>query len=176
MLQIETDQLDQSLEQAGLDEKQRKQIRCAMRVAMMSHDLGKVYNVNTPGSHEGVGAKLFRRYKPAWIDPETAKLAEWVIRTHDLFGRLARGVTEKEGRRITDPDFDVTAMTTYKGGLDPEAVREELLESGLPLPVAAAIHKAVWRSDVSSVSSLRWILPVADTLERLVLAEESQKA
>ncbi len=171
-LQLETDHLAEFLEKNGLNPEEAKHFRQQMRMAMICHDLGKLLNVNTPGSHEGIGAKMWLKLKPSWVSEDDTKIISWMIRSHDLFGRLARGITEKEGVKLTDPDFDVTAMTTYKGALDPEAVRSELEKSGLPPRVALAIHTAIWKADVSSVSSLRWILPVAEKLEAMIASKE----
>ncbi|MBL8957479.1 MAG: hypothetical protein JNK82_42290, partial [Myxococcaceae bacterium] len=39
----------------------------------------------------------------------------------------------------------------------------------LPLADAAAINKAIWAADVGAIASLRWVLPMAELIERLVL-------
>ncbi len=162
---LETDSMIDFLSEHGMAEE-AKDIRQVMRMAMFAHDLGKLFNINTPGIHERIGAKLLRRVTPEWCNEKRLKLAEWIIRTHDVFGRLARGITEK-----TDETEGVQSSPSYIGALDPQTVREYLLESGLPLEVAARIHKKVWEADVSSVSTLRWVLPVADILESLVVSK-----
>lgn len=163
---LETDDMKEFLSRHGLEEES-KEIRQIMRMAMFTHDLGKLFNINTPGIHERIGAKLLRKVTPTWCDEKKLKLAEWIVRTHDVFGRLARGITEKK-----DETAGVQSDSSYIGALDPNTVREYLLESGLPLDVAARIHKKIWEADVNSVSTLRWVLPVADILEELICSQE----
>lgn len=157
---------------ARLSEPEASKVRFAMRVALLYHDVGKLLNVNTPGSHEGVGAKLFLRCKPDWIPDDIAQITAGLIRLHDVFGRLSRGLCEKIDMKITDPGFDVTAQPSYKGALDPQIVRDEVAKLGLDFTTSVAMVKAVWTADVGSVASLRWILPLADKLELLILAGE----
>ena len=169
-LQLSTDALASELEVAGLSPAEIKKIRRCARLAMLWHDMGKVHNVYTPGSHEAIGAKQWERNKPDWISDEEAQIVSWMIRTHDISGRLLRGITEKPDSKITDAHFNPTSEPSYKGALDPSAVREELLKSGFDLPVATALHLAVWKADVSSVSALRWLLPVVEQVRQLVLS------
>lgn len=169
LFQLATDELVQSLAEKGIFLAQIKIIRRAMRVAMLWHDMGKLHNIYTPGSHEAIGAKMWQLQTPTWISEEEGQLIDWMIRTHDLSGRLLRGITEKKDCKLTDQDFDVSAEPSYKGALDPQAVRAELLKSGFDLPVATAIHLAIWKGDVASVSSLRWLLPIIEKVEQLIL-------
>ncbi len=67
---------------------------------------------------------------------------------------------------------DHQGKPSYLGALDPEEVRIRLLKSNLPLVNAASLHKAMWKADIGSVASLRWILPVADILESIVQIHE----
>ncbi len=168
-LQLSTDQIVDELaakypELAG----KKNSLRVSLRIAMLFHDFGKLHNVDTPGSHENIGAKMWLRLRPSWVTEEEANLAAWVIRTHDVFGRLARSITEKPGTKVSDPNFDVRAMPAYQGAVDPSEAAHLIGESGLPFPLALDIHKASWQGDVSSVSALRWVLPVADNLAKMV--------
>jgi len=169
MLQVDTDSLLSNIE----DPEAKEMVRLGMRVALLYHDVGKLLNVHTPGAHEGAGAKMFLKYKPAWVPDDVASLAQFLISNHDLFGRLARGITEKVDARINDINFDVTAQPSYKGALDPERVREKVRalkveEYDFDNETALAMVKAIWRADVASVASLRWLLPMAEKLSELV--------
>jgi adenylate kinase family enzyme len=171
-LQLITDEVMKVLGFLGWSERKRKNVRFAARLAMLNHDIGKQHNTASPGAHEAIGAKTFARLLPEWINDEVKKLAAWMIKTHDLFGRMARAITEKvEFDSFMDVGFDPTAMPSYKG-LDPTGVRKELLEGGFDLATATLLHKMIWTADVASVSALRWVLPIADTLEELVLCSE----
>lgn len=170
-LQLSTDPLFLSLKKKGISIDEIKKIRQLMRIAMLYHDIGKTLNIFTPGAHEGVGAKLWLKMKPTWISEEKdINFVAWLIKTHDIFGRLARGLTEKKDFILGDLNFDVTALPSYKGSLDPQSVRNELIKSNLPLPIATIIHKSIWVADIGSVASLRWVLPIADKLEELILS------
>ena len=48
-------------------------------------------------------------------------------------------------------------------------------EDAFTLEEGAAVVKEVWKGDVSSVASLRWILPVADKLESMVADRGGQE-
>ncbi len=170
VLQLSTDWLEQ---REDLDQSERKMIRRAMRTAMLYHDLGKLHNVNTPGCHEGIGAKIWQKNAPEWMSEEEKSLVTWIIRTHDLFGRLARGLTEKQNQKLDDADFDPAGMPAYQGALDPETVREYLSQSGLDLDLAADIHENIWRADVASVSALRWLLSASDLLKKMILTSDN---
>lgn len=99
-----------------------------------------------------------------------------MIRLHDVFGRVSRGLCEKEDTKIGNSDFDVTARPSYTGALDPQIARDEIAKLGLPFETSVAMVKAVWSADVGSVASLRWILPVADKIEDLILAGKPEQA
>ena len=154
-----------------VDETKQDSLRMVMRMGMLFHDVGKIVNVYTPGAHEGIGAKMWMKTKPDWVNEEEASLTAWMIKTHDLIGRLEQGLTEKVDYKIGDENFDVAANPSYRGALDPSAIRHELLNSGYGLPTSLAIHKEIWKADVGAVASLRWLLPAADILGRIVLAK-----
>ncbi|MSU55172.1 MAG: hypothetical protein EXS46_01365 [Candidatus Taylorbacteria bacterium] len=171
MLQLDTDSLLQGIE----DVKTKELVRLASRVALLYHDVGKLLNLDTPGAHEGAGAKMFLKYKPAWVPDDVAELAQFLISNHDLFGRLARGITEKATAKLGDPNFDVTAQPAYKGALDPEKVREKVralkTKTAFDDESALAMVREIWKADVASVASLRWLLPAADKLSALIKAK-----
>ena len=66
--------------------------------------------------------------------------------------------------------------------MSPEHVRGKMLEvnrhlapeDAFTLQESAAVVKEIWKGDVSSVASLRWILPVADKLESMVANQDVQ--
>ena len=130
-LQLQTDQLP-------------KVLRIVLRTAMMFHDAGKIKNGDTPGSHQGIGAKMFSQNAPKFLTNKEVELATFLIKYHDIFGRMYRGITE-EG---------------YTGAIHPVRVRQ-IIES---MPLDANFQTkfeacmSVWKADVSSVSSLRWLL------------------
>ena len=145
--------------------------RLAMRVAMLFHDTGKLAGPR-PNRHATISAALFARHRPDWFPERLMGLTQWLIRTHDLFGVFGRGLTEKRGHPVADYALDVAAPSSYGSALDAQALRHGLRDSGLPLARAAALHKAVWVADVGSIASLRWLIPTADLVERLVLVRE----
>ena len=69
-------------------------------------------------------------------------------------------------------NFLVADTPSYMGALDVAAVRERLKKIQLPLPIACCLHECIWKADVSSVASLRWLLPVAEKLRNLVSSEQ----
>ena len=129
-----------------------KEVRLCLRLAMLFHDTGKLLG-ERPRRHGAISARLFSRARPAWFPDRLVPLTRWLIRTHDVFGAFGRGLSEQG----------------YYGALDSQAVRRALLEGGLPLDEAAAINKAIWQADVGAIAALRWLLPVAELVERLVL-------
>ncbi|MBL8955703.1 MAG: hypothetical protein JNK82_33320, partial [Myxococcaceae bacterium] len=98
----------------------RLDVRLAMRLAMLFHDTGKLAG-RKPQRHGHLSARLFARFRPAWFEQRLVPLTQWLIRTHDVFGALGRGLTEPG----------------YRASLDVQAVRRELSASGLPLADAA---------------------------------------
>lgn len=171
MMQLATDELCLKLTQRGYQPDQLKSIRASLRLSMLWHDSGKMHNTHTPGSHELISAKLWQRNKPSWVSETEANLATWMIRTHDLSGRLMRGLTEKTDQKISDENFDPTGTPSYSGSVDISTVKQELLKSGFDLETSLAIHLAVWKADVASVSALRWLLPAVGLAEKLILAD-----
>jgi hypothetical protein len=137
------------LSTTGLETERR-----ALRVAMVLHDLGKVHNVWTPGAHALIGAKQWLRYGPEWLTSAEARLVSFLIRTHDMLGRM--------DRTLANPAF--------KGAISPQEVRAELGASGRPFEQALRLHAAVYTADVSSLCTLRWLLPLTPLLEGLVRA------
>lgn len=149
------------------------ELRRALRLAMLFHDTGKLAG-KKPRRHATISAALFARHRPSWFPARLVPLTQWMITTHDLFGVFGRGLTEKLGAAVADYALDLAAPSSYPFALDAQAVRRALRESGLPLEVATALHKAIWRADVGSIASLRWLLPTAALVERLVLVSSSR--
>lgn len=127
-----------------------------LRLAALWHDVGKIWSIRTPGAHPRIGAKQWKELEcdalPG-LTLEEAELISFLIANHDIYGRLERGLWDER----------------YQGAMDPSAVRRDLTRSNLPLAVAARLAKELWRADVGSVSMLRWLLPLADPLEELIL-------
>ena len=181
-LQLATDEVIGRVRAEGHSEPFCNKLRSAMRVAMLHHDLGKLVDISTPGLHESMGARIFRyAMKPVWVDEHMLRLAEWMIVQHDLFGRVARGITEKVGYKIQDPNFDPDDASSYEGAIVPGRARDKILainrktygEQPMSLETATAVIKEIWKADMGSVASLRWLLPVTDLLEQVVARPES---
>ncbi len=171
VLQLKTDALMERL--SGEHERSwLLDLRMCMRLAMLFHDTGKLLG-NRPRRHTQISARLFARFKPSWFPQRLLKLTQWLIRTHDLFGAFCQGLTNKTGHAAADYAVELSMRTSYPGALDSQAAREALLEAGLPLPHAAAITKELWLADVGSISTLRWLLPVAALVERLLLVRQA---
>ncbi len=169
VLQLKTDAL---LERLSGDRPWHLELRMCMRLAMLFHDTGKLLG-KQPRRHPHISARLFARFKPAWFPVRLVKLTQWLIRTHDLFGAFCQGLTDKSGHAPADYAVELSNTTSYAGALDSQAARQALLEGGLPLAEAAAINKELWLADVGSIAALRWLLPVAALVERLLLVRPS---
>lgn len=141
MLVLETDRLDAA-------------DRRAMRVAALLHDIGKLYNIWTPGCHAQVGAKQWRRYAPDWLTEAEVELVTFLIRNHDMLGLMDRGIVSDE----------------YRGGVSPTDVREALAAIRRPAPEALILASAIYQADIGSVAALRWLLPLTPLLEGVVRA------
>lgn len=136
--------------------------RRPLRLAMLWHDIGKCWNIHTPGAHQATGAKMWRSqqlYPFPGLNREEEELITLLIACHDVIGRIHRS--------LWDPD--------YKGALDCVAARSMLCSTGLPLTVMVRLVKATYCADVGSVSLLRWLLPVAKPIEQLLLAEAASE-
>jgi len=130
--------------------------RRAMRVAALWHDIGKTENVRAPGHHPLRGAKLWSTLQSGRLlgmNDFEENLISALIANHDIFGRLNRGLWDEH----------------YQGGMDPTAVRRQLSTGPLPLPEMVKLVKEMWRADVGSIPIYRWLLPIADALEKLIL-------
>jgi hypothetical protein len=165
VLALETDDLCRSIPMGA--PLAPEALRLSMRLAMLFHDVGK--RVRTPAARHGrIGARLWRKHRPAWCPAALVPLVAWMVEVHDLFGALGRGLTDKRGGPALEED-DLSRPSAYPAALDVQAARVRLEASGLPLPLAAGIAKALWRADVGSIAALRWLLPVAEPLEQLLL-------
>ncbi|MBX7096853.1 MAG: hypothetical protein K1X89_03990 [Myxococcaceae bacterium] len=174
MLQLRTDHLLSRLKRQHAPEW-LADLRLSMRLAMLFHDTGKLLG-QRPRRHALISARLFARFRPGWFPARLVPLTQWLIRTHDLFGAFGRGLTEKHGHEAADFKVGLSLSSSYFGAMDSQAVRHVLLESGLPLDEAAAINRELWQADVGSIAALRWLLPVAALVERLLLAPHGRVA
>jgi hypothetical protein len=138
-------------------------------MAMLFHDTGKLINAHQPRRHSKISGRLWLKHKPDWFPEGKTALVKWMVETHDLFGAFGRGITEKRGHEVGDYDLNLELATSYFGGLDSQAVRIKLRESGLPFAMAVEINKEIWMADIGSIASLRWLLPVAEMVARLIL-------
>lgn len=139
MLVLETDHLDPA-------------DRRALRVAALLHDIGKVYNVWTPGCHALVGAKLWQQHKPSWLTDAEVRTVTFLIRTHDLLGLMDRAIVNPE----------------YRGGLSPSKIRQEMSNFDRSASESLKLMSTMYQADVSSVAALRWLLPLTPLLESLI--------
>lgn len=126
-----------------------------LRLATLWHDLGKTINVNTPGAHGLIGAKLWLKFKPNCISEKETKIISLLIANHDVFGRLDRGIMEPE----------------FRGAVDGKYIVTELQKSPIGFKETLSLLKEVWKADVGSIPILRWLSPLADKLEEIILAE-----
>lgn len=159
-LQLETDAL--------VTATGEPELRLCMRVAMLYHDIGKVFGTR-PARHPQMSARMFAKRKPAGFPEELVPLTQWMIRTHDVFGVFTRGLTDKVGHAAGDYDVDLAAPSSYYGAIDSQAARAQLKTSGRKLSEAVAIASGLWRADIGSIASLRWLMPVTEHVERLLL-------
>lgn len=131
--------------------------RRSLRLAMLWHDVGKCWNIHTPGAHQATGAKMWRSQQPylfPGLSSDEERLISSLIACHDIFGRIHRS--------LWDP--------SYKGAVDPATARAMLCEAGLPLATIIRLVKATYLADIGSVSLLRWLRPVAKPIEQILLA------
>jgi hypothetical protein len=138
-----------------LDTDRFPEHRRAMRLAMLWHDVGKLWNVQTPGAHQRIGSRM-------WLDlqgdplpgvrGEEERLVSCLIAHHDVFGRLERALWDD----------------TFRGGVSPDEIRQGLGTVPVALSEMVGIARAMWLADVGSVPLLRWLRPLADELATLV--------
>lgn len=173
VLALRTDALLDSLRPSH-DAQWLAALRLNMRTAMLFHDVGKLAG-RTPKRHGRSSERIFMLHAPKWCTPPWQKFTGWLIRTHDLFGAFGRGLTDKRGVEAGEYAARLQLQSSYFAALDSQAVRSVLAESELPLHEALAVNKAVWRADIGAIAALRWLLPVAEMVERLLLAGASVK-
>lgn len=128
--------------------------KLVMRTAMLFHDAGKTHNSNTPGCHQGVGAKLFSQQAFNFLTDEESELGAFFIKWHDLFGRMYRGITEP----------------SYTGAIHPIKVVEIIDSMPVSYDFGTKLNMmyAIWCADVNSVASLNWILTLLPFVKRVV--------
>lgn len=166
--QLETDELSQKLSTAWYSQDVIISIRKSMRIAMFLHDIWKTKNSLTPWCHEWVWVKIWEKLTPDWIKKDEKDIISWIIWIHDVFWRLARSITEKSWKNIKDNNFNVLDLSSYKWAIDPKEASNMIKSSPLNNYIALEVAKEIWRADVSSVSSLKWILWVSDKLFQIV--------
>lgn len=155
----------------GWNRDQSLRLRAGMRLGMLHHDIGKIVSINTPGAHNRASAAMWDRTAPKWVDAETKDIARFVILGHDVFGRLARAITEKVEYAIDNPTFDVNAPTSYRGAMGPDEILD-LIDyggiSGASRSLQLRMLRCAWEADIGSVQVLRWALPISGIIERLL--------
>ena len=164
---VKTEPVCAKLREHEFDEDTICQIRAGIRTGAICHDLGKILDdasIGTPGVHQVLGQKIWDGIKPEWLSGTGADVGRWCVGHHDLLGRLARGLSEKEKGDTDNPN----ARPDYRGAYAPSACREALKELKLPAEIAVLLARDIWRADVGSVQSLRWLLPAAQELADLI--------
>lgn len=141
--------------------------RLELRTAMLFHDTGKVASSN---GHAQVSSALLNRFVPAWFPADHLALTKWLVRHHDLFGKVARGLTEKDASGLANEHHDVAAPASYPRAIDLHTAHARLGESGLSLELSIALLKQTWLADLGSIATLRWLRPSAELIERLLLS------
>lgn len=136
------------LDTVGLSEDDR----VALRVAALLHDVGKLWNGDTPGAHSATGARMILHQ--GWLPAEASHVG-WkvvqLVRLHDLPGRMLRGLDEAQ----------------YRGYCAPASGRRIIADAQIP----AELVLRLWSADVNSVAALRWILPAVPLARKLLQAE-----
>jgi hypothetical protein len=98
-LQVSTDGITNQLKTQGKSEEFCQDVRSAMRLSLLYHDLGKIVDISTPGVHEAFGKRLWERMmKPEWVNDRTNDLVKWILDTHNSLRSHGAGA-DREGRR-----------------------------------------------------------------------------
>jgi hypothetical protein len=151
------------------------ELRLCMRFAMLYHDVGKVFG-ERPARHPQMSARLFAKHRPKSFPSSCVPLTEWMIRVHDVFGAFTRGLTDKLGHAAGNYEVEANAPSSYYGAIDAQAARARLRGSGRAFGEAVAIARALWSADVSAIAALRWVMPVAGLVERLLVMPDARGA
>jgi hypothetical protein len=69
-------------------------------------------------------------------------------------------------------EFDVSSPTTYSGALFPQQVITKLLQSGFSLQFSIRMNNILWKADLRSIPTLRWLLPIVSELNQLILVSQ----
>lgn len=146
-----------------------KDLRAGMRMAMLFHDTGKILDVDTAGRHAAISARLWEKHYPKeWFPRDQVGTVAWMVHYHDIYGRFTRALIEKKWHPRYDFNVHPNQPTSYPGGLDVQAVRTRVAQSGLPYELAIDIITEVNKADVGSVPPLRPMLSVMPTARRLI--------
>lgn len=126
------------------------------RMAIMWHDYGKCSNIWTPGAHGASGAKLWKRHKPEWLTDLEVERISLLIKSHDYMGLMDRAI--KDGQ--------------FRGGVSPQQIIQ-FIENEMNEDVYYGLKliSRIYLADISSVSTLRWLIPLTDLLDKMVITE-----
>lgn len=134
-----------------------------------------------------------------WLSPVQIKQISWLIRSHDLFGRLARGLSEKvdlpeKGINVHSDitNIDPCSNSSYPAAVDPIYIIERILDKRLLLGDGEEINNennnydeilldldfdtsvnllyCMWCADIGSIASVRWLLPLANLLKKFLIS------
>ena len=135
--------------------------KVSLRTAAMFHDIGKSIAPNISGTHQGLGAKLFKGVDLPFLTASEKTLALYLITWHDLFGRMIRGCV----------DLDKNQHPKYFGALPISRVKN-IVES---CPISGnfedklEVHLSIWKADIRSVASLSWVEQLLPSIRFLFL-------
>lgn len=127
---------------------------------MLYHDIGKLHNVWTPGSHPLIGARVWIKHRPPFITDTEASLITELIRNHDALGLMDRGLRN----------------SAFRGGMTPAEIRAEIRGLGRGFEEGLRLLSSVYQADIGSVPALRWLMPLTPLLEDVVRAGQAGEA
>lgn len=130
--------------------------RKELRIGMLWHDVGKIWNKNTPGAHQFIGAKKWvelQNGNDLGLTESQVYLITEIIKYHDIFGRLERSLWDSK----------------YNGSISLQYVRESLSNNLVTFQDMVRLTKCTWRADVGGTPLLRWLKPLSELLETLIM-------
>ncbi|MDZ7876074.1 MAG: hypothetical protein U5L45_00305 [Saprospiraceae bacterium] len=101
------------------------------------------------GTHQGLGARLFKGVDLPFLTAEEKALAFYLITWHDFFGRMIRGCVDLEENK-TSKYFGALPINTVKNIVQNCPINGNF-ETKLQ------VHLAIWKADIRSVASLSWV-------------------